>query len=173
MDNSPKVLFWDTLVVCSLVTEPLLVKLTTLINGSPIQKLLPTKRIVFKPTFGQRWSLTGEISRFVLSQEHVQVGLQLLPIAAGSMTEPDEGRVDTGGRVVAVVIVEPKSSCRSEPKTRVPSFLDLKMCTINNNRNRQLKYCLLSIHVPLIMSDLINCQLIHHVSCIKTQLIDN
>ena len=140
MDNLPKVLFWDTLVVSPLVTEPLLVKLTTLINSSSVQKLLPTKRIVFKPTFGQRWSLTGEISRFVLSQEHVQVGLQLLPIAAGSMTEPDEGRVDTGGRVVAVVIVEPKSSCWSEPKTRVPSFLDLKMCTINNHRNRQLKY---------------------------------
>ena len=33
----------------------------------------------------------------------------------------------------------------------ISNILTIKMCTINNNRNRQLKLSLLSIYVPLIM----------------------
>ena len=43
--------------------------------------------------------MIGEETWFILSQELVEVLLVLLPVPVSSVSEPDEGGVDAGGRV--------------------------------------------------------------------------
>ena len=48
-------------------------------------------------------------SRFVLLEEHVQILLQCLPVTVGPVSEPDEGGVDAGLGVLAILVDEAES----------------------------------------------------------------
>ena len=63
--------------------------------------------------------MIGEETWFILSQELVEVLLMLLPVPVSSVSEPDEGGVDAGGRVLPVLVEEAESPRRSEAEPRV------------------------------------------------------
>ena len=92
----PVTFFSDAFVVAALVAQPFLVELTALVLVCGFhEQVVPIimfgrQRSVLKVALGEGGALVGEVARLVLPQEQIHARLHVSPVAASSVSEPNE-----------------------------------------------------------------------------------